>query len=252
MVRTFALAALALVAADAAHACSCGAIAGADKARGYSDVVFEGTVVSKRVVIGNSPLGTERWSLPLAEYTFSVTRSWKGPATGEIRLRQGYDFCDNLFTGAETYLVFASVNHEDPTTYSSGRCGPTAPIAHAARSVSELGPPLARLTPTRTPLRDLNGAYFARLYFLSGVAAYTNVMRHPARLDQWKALGAGPFVFLASILATCGAAMLMTSGRGIAAAGLILVAVLLAVLAIGAAGQSAMGNGYFAHLAEWR
>ena len=237
-----------------AHACSCGRIASASEAHEYSSVVFEGTVVSKRIVLGATTLGAEEWFGPLEEYSFAVTRSWKGPAVPELRLRQGYDNCDNTFSGGETYLVFASINHEDSSAYSSGKCGPTTHITSVARHIAELGPSATALAVSRRPLASLNAAYFARLYFWSGVAAQLNMIRHVQNIYAWRAVGIGAIcLIIGAVLSALASAVLLARRRRRALAATVLVLALgLAASSVFASGASLLRSGFYAHYKEWK
>ena len=249
-----AAAASAILIANAAHACSCGQIATAVQARQYSTVVFEGTVVSKRIVLGKSRLGNETWILPLEEYTFSVTRSWKGPATAEIRLRQGYHNCDNAFSGGDTYLVFASTNADDPSAYSSGKCGPTKRKADALHSLAELGAPAIRFSATRRPQSTLGAGYFARLYFLSGLAVQRNVTLHPEQIHAWRSLGAGAVPAGVAIVAVVASVVVFfrRGKRAVLIGALLVLALILALSSTLVTGATVLSDGFYTHYKEWK
>jgi hypothetical protein len=242
-----------MLASRPAHACSCGRIATAVEARQYSMVVFEGIVVEKRVVLGKDRLGDETWTLPLEEYTFAVTRSWKGPAAPEIRLRQGYSNCDNAFSGGESYLVFASTNRETPSTYSSGKCGPTKRSSAARSDLAQLKDPTARFAPPRHIRSDLDTAYFVRLYSLFGMAAHLNAVHNWRSTAAWRNMGkTGIAMLLATLVAAGAAGVTAFRGRWRLAILTATLALFLATGSIVVSGATTLRSGFYTHYKEWK
>jgi hypothetical protein len=230
-----------------ASACSCGRIPSAGEALRESSVVFEGTVVDKRVVLGL----TDGWVFPVEEYTFAVQRIWKGLPSHQFVLREGFDDCDRRFRGRITYLVFAAHVQNDPKLLGSGKCSPTKPRSEALVDFAALGSPTASFSGSReSPLR-LPLTYFLRLHIIAGLAANINVARHPRDAAAWRGGGttaASGWVIVALLLGACVRVRRRSRVTSVILAG---VAFMVIVAAMELSGRQLLRNAFFDSLRVW-
>jgi hypothetical protein len=153
--RVFAFAAVALIAATQAGACSCGPKASPQTVFWKTALIFEGTVVAiedrygvgRQVlddllsIVGRSPAGSlgddyeRRYGFTI---TFNATRVWRQSTKRRFNIltaRGGGD-CGYKFQVGKTYLVYA---HCDPSgTCYTGICSRTRAITDAAEDLRYL------------------------------------------------------------------------------------------------------------------
>ena len=128
---------------DCAHACSCGAPAGASP----QDLVRQGLRSSDAVFAGEVT-GIDRPRLMTSSsdpmsVTFRVAEAWKGAEgeTVDVKTAVSDVSCGYPFDKGDSYLVFASKG----TTYGDGDlevalCGSTKPLSEADTALAALGP----------------------------------------------------------------------------------------------------------------
>jgi len=247
MKRLGLLLALAAFGATSATACMCGRISTAAESLAQSPAVFEGVVIEKRAVFGSE----EGWFYPVEEYTFAVTKSWKGVSSPYVVLRQGPSNCDERFSGGVAYLVYAAPDPDEPATFGAGKCWPTKQSAAAEADRAALGPPIASFALARQPWRRLPAGYFVRLYWIAGLTAHVNVIRHPRVAAEWPAAGwviFGDAVVVLGLITA--AAVVLRRSRRLAMV-LMLSAVLCAVLSVTLSGAYFLRRSYFDSFRTW-
>lgn len=242
MKRIAALIAFLLI-ATSVSACQCGRRPPAQEALRDAAAVFEGSVVSRRMVLAQE----HEWFFPVPEYEFRVSRAWKGVSAPTIRLLGGYSNCAFVFREGTSYLVFVGRHWERPDRFSSSICDPTKPVSEASSDFSALGRP--GVVFGNTYVRRSVTAERMRSYVIAGVAVFGNSLRHTSDRGSWSYLGI-PAVALAILAFTTLVLGILSLRRWRRAVTALIVSILLALASLLAAGHSVYQDTWFSRYVE--
>lgn len=227
-------------------ACQCAErAADAATALEAASAVFEGTVVDVRLTFGSE----HGWLFPVPEYSFAITKAWKGVSSPQIRLLGGYSNCAYTFRAGSSYLVYAGDHWEKRGRLSSSICDRTMPLAMASRDISTLGAPTVSFAPTAFTLRGRRPNRLCA-YLVGGLAAYRNLAWHPTKRLAWASVGTPSLTLMVmGVLAGLAAGALGKRRRGVAA-GLWALGLAFVTAALFVSGQWLFSVGWLARYLE--
>lgn len=219
----------------AAAACVCAGVPTRDRSFASADVVFEGVVVEKRIVLTRS----YDWYLPVDEYELAVVHVWKGVTGPRVTLIGSHGSCARHFAAGRRYVIYA-VKDERPGVFTDLICG----TSHRVRPEREattayMGAPLVTFAAPAANMPFIAPpSYRRRAYVVAGVAVLANVA---TRGDEAVNIAGGAPVglvvagSLSLLLPLIG--MATSFGRGRRALVLLLIALLVLGATIVAAGR---------------
>jgi hypothetical protein len=130
--------------AGAVESCPCSPPKPPEEMAREVSYVVEGVAVDKWMTLGTDfhRYAGQSNVMPIEAYVFRVARGWRGYRGKELRLEQGYMFCDHHFAIGRRYLMFV-VTTDTPGNMFASACTRFYEGAEIPAVAAQLGPPAA-------------------------------------------------------------------------------------------------------------